>query len=83
MIDSAVTLLPEPDSPTMATVSRGAISKEMPLTTVVHTPSTRNAVVRSRTASTGAGPLTSVPKGRREGLARRGLPARSVPCERP
>ena len=28
MIDSAVTLLPEPDSPTIATVSRGPISNE-------------------------------------------------------
>ena len=53
MIDSAVTLLPEPDSPTMATVSRGPISNEIPFTTVVQTPSTRNAVVRLRTASTG------------------------------
>ena len=53
MIDNAVTLLPEPDSPTIATVSRGATSNEMPFTTVFHTPSTRNDVVRLWTASTG------------------------------
>ena len=53
MIDSAVTLLPEPDSPTIATVSRCPISNEIPFTTVVHSPSTRNAVVRLRTARTG------------------------------
>ena len=31
MIDSAVTLFPEPDSPTIATVSRGPISNEIAL----------------------------------------------------
>jgi hypothetical protein len=31
-IASAVTLLPEPDSPTIPSVSPGAMSKEMPLT---------------------------------------------------
>jgi hypothetical protein len=61
MIDNAVTLLPEPDSPTIATVSRGATSNEMPFTTVFHTPSTRNAVVRLRTASTGPAAVMSRP----------------------
>src|SRR5215472_5617272 len=52
MIESAVTLLPEPDSPTIATVSRGPISNEIPLTTVDQTSSTRNDVVRLRTERT-------------------------------
>ena len=49
MIDSAVTLLPEPDSPTIATVSFGAMSNETLWTTSFHFPSTRKAVVRSAT----------------------------------
>ena len=48
MIESAVTLLPEPDSPTTATVSFGAMSKVRPFTTWRHRPSTRNEVFRSR-----------------------------------
>ena len=59
MIDNAVTLLPEPDSPTIATVSRGPTSNEIPLTTVIHWPSTRNEVVRSRTSRTGTGLVAS------------------------
>ena len=39
MIDSAVTLLPEPDSPTIATVSLGAMSKETLRTTGIPLPS--------------------------------------------
>ena len=54
MIDSAVTLLPEPDSPTIATVSRGAISKETLRTTGIHCRSRRKDVVRPATDSTGA-----------------------------
>ena len=54
MIDSEVTLLPDPDSPTMATVSRGATSKEILRTTDRHSSSTRKDVVRSRTDSTGS-----------------------------
>ncbi|MNU02393.1 hypothetical protein D3C72_2460820 [compost metagenome] len=56
MIDSEVTLLPEPDSPTIATVSRGATSKLTPLTTDRHSSPTLNEVVRSRTERTGASP---------------------------
>jgi len=54
MIDIAVTLLPEPDSPTMATVSFGAISKLTSLTTLRHSPPTRKAVLRSEIESTGS-----------------------------
>ncbi|MET3889451.1 hypothetical protein ABIE41_000527 [Bosea sp. OAE506] len=46
MIDSAVTLLPEPDSPTTATVSFGAMSKETLRTTCFQAPSTRKEVLR-------------------------------------
>jgi hypothetical protein len=46
MIESAVTLLPEPDSPTTARVSFGAMSKETFRTTGFHRPSTRKDVVR-------------------------------------
>ena len=45
MIDMAVTLLPEPDSPTTATVSFGPISKLISLTTLRHSPPTRKAVL--------------------------------------
>ena len=53
MIDSAVTLLPEPDSPTTASVSFGAMSKETLRTTGFHSPSTRKEVVRLRTERIG------------------------------
>ncbi len=54
MTDSDVTLLPEPLSPTMATVSPGMTSKETLRTTLAHCPSTRKDVVRPRTERTGA-----------------------------
>ncbi len=54
MIDSEVTLLPEPDSPTIATVSPGMTLKEMSFTTVRHSPSARKDVVRLETERTGA-----------------------------
>ena len=47
MIDSAVTLLPEPDSPTIATVSFAPIEKDRLRTTGHHAPSTRKAAVSS------------------------------------
>ena len=53
MIDSAVTLLPEPDSPTTASVSCGLMSKEMLRTTGFQSPSTRNEVVRFETERIG------------------------------
>ena len=53
MMDSAVTLLPDPDSPTSATVSFGRTSKETSCTTACHSPWTRNEVVRFLTDSTG------------------------------
>ena len=52
MIESAVTLFPEPDSPTIATVSFGPIEKERSRTTGRQPPSTRKAVVRSWTSRT-------------------------------
>ena len=53
MMDSAVTLLPEPDSPTTATVCRAPMSKLTLRTTAFHSPCTRNEVVSSRIARTG------------------------------
>ena len=44
-MERAVTLLPEPDSPTTARVSRAWISKEMPLTIWVQPPGVRKASV--------------------------------------
>ena len=55
MIDKALTLLPEPDSPTNATVSPGATENETPCTTSRHAPSRRNAVVRFWTFEDGGG----------------------------
>src|SRR5205807_8216962 len=49
----AVTLLPEPDSPTMATVSRAATSKETLRTTGIHRVSRMNEVVRPEIDRTG------------------------------
>jgi hypothetical protein len=53
MMTSAVTLLPEPDSPTNAMVSRGATSKERLSTAGRHAPPLRKLTVRSRTLQTG------------------------------
>src|SRR5882724_5438900 len=53
MTDSAVTLLPEPDSPTIATVSLAATSKDTLRTTGIHCPSRMNEVVRPEIDSTG------------------------------
>src|SRR5690606_13360488 len=54
IMDSEVTLLPEPDSPTIATVSRGAILKLRSRTTGRHPPPDRNDVVRFSTLRTGS-----------------------------
>ncbi|MGY4462857.1 hypothetical protein ACVWYI_006817 [Bradyrhizobium sp. LB13.1] len=54
MIESAVTLLPEPDSPTIATVSLGETSNDTLRTTGLHCRSRRKDVVRPETDSTGA-----------------------------
>src|SRR5215467_12536069 len=53
-IDSAVTVLPEPDSPTSATVSALPISKEICLTAWVVLPPLRKATERSSTETRGA-----------------------------
>ncbi|MGY3425852.1 hypothetical protein ACVWZW_006356 [Bradyrhizobium sp. F1.13.4] len=59
MIESAVTLLPEPDSPTIATVSREAISNDTSRTTGIHCRSRMKDVVRPETDSTGDCALTA------------------------
>src|SRR6185436_19537071 len=51
MIDSAVTLLPHPDSPTSPTVERAAISNDTPSTARTVPSSVRNSVTRSRISS--------------------------------
>src|SRR4051794_31529126 len=57
-IESAVTLLPLPDSPTMPTQSPSATSSETLSIAVTQPESTRNCTVRSRSESSGA--VTSV-----------------------
>src|SRR5690606_6695647 len=54
MIDSADTVLPEPDSPTSATVSPLFTSNETPLTARFVVSPDRNATERSRTWTRGA-----------------------------
>ncbi len=58
-IDSAVTDLPQPDSPTMPSVSPAARSKEMPSTARTMPSAVKKWVSRSRTCSrvTGASPV--------------------------
>src|SRR2546428_11739558 len=53
-IDSAVTLLPQPDSPPMPSVSPGKRSKLTPSTACTTPSSVKNCVLRSLTCSTGA-----------------------------
>ena len=52
MIDKAVTLFPEPDSPTRATVLPTPISKLTPSTTVFHPPACRKEATRFLTERT-------------------------------
>src|SRR5450830_1502590 len=51
MIDSDVTLLPQPDSPTIPSVRPDSTEKLMPSTAVNSPPSTLKQVVKSRTSS--------------------------------
>src|SRR4249919_241265 len=51
--DSAVTLLPDPDSPTIASVSPGSRWNDTPSTAVTVPRSVRNRVVRFLTSSSG------------------------------
>ena len=51
MTDSALTLLPQPDSPTRATVSPGRTSHDTPSTARTTPPEVVNWVCRSRTSS--------------------------------
>src|SRR5215831_4325647 len=53
MIDSAVTLLPQPDSPTSPSVVRGAMSNDTPSTARIVPSGVRNSVTRSRISSSG------------------------------
>src|SRR3954471_1898519 len=53
MIESAVTLLPQPDSPTMPSVSPGETSNDTPSTARVTPSSVKKKVARSRTESSG------------------------------
>src|SRR5712692_8706426 len=53
MIAMAVTLLPEPDSPTMPTISRGLTVNETPSTARTKPSSVRNETWRSRTSRSG------------------------------
>src|SRR5215472_13858974 len=54
MIDSAVTLLPQPDSPTRPTVSPSAMSKLTPLTARTSPSLVKNEVRKSLTRNSGA-----------------------------
>src|SRR4051794_38685840 len=54
MTDIMVWLLPEPDSPTIATVSPGLMSRSMPLTAWRMPSPVRKRTLRSRTARTGS-----------------------------
>src|SRR5687768_9671161 len=59
MIESDVTLFPQPDSPTMPIVWPGITEKETSSTAISWPPSTRKAVLRFFTSRTGLliGPL--------------------------
>src|SRR5882724_3491656 len=61
MMESAVTLLPEPDSPTIATVCFAATSNDTLRTTGTHCPSRTNEVVRPVIDSTGVGMVSVSP----------------------
>ena len=89
-IDSAVTDLPEPDSPTMASVSPAATSKDTSSTAVTQPASVRKRVVRLRTCNSISAIAASDPSafsspdrarcGRKPGRAsprRRAIPHRS------
>src|SRR5579859_2402667 len=54
MIESAVTLLPQPDSPTSPTVSPSAMSKLTPLTARTSPSLVKNEVCKSLTRNSGA-----------------------------
>ena len=57
MIAIVVWLLPEPNSPTMATVSLAATSRSMPLTAATVPSLVSKSTRRSRTVRTGSGML--------------------------
>jgi hypothetical protein len=52
--DIIVTLLPDPDSPTIPRTSRGASVNETPSTALTTPSSVRNATLRSLTSSSGS-----------------------------
>src|SRR3990170_6658757 len=65
-MESAETVLPEPDSPTSAVVSPWVMSKETPLTASTTLPPLLNLTDRSRTSTSGSAKAIGSP----EGLAR-------------
>ena len=70
MADITVWLLPEPDSPTMATNSPGLTSMSMPFTASTSPSPVRNSTLRSRTARMGSAVMGSCPlAGHRHGQA--------------
>ena len=54
-MESAETVLPDPDSPTSATISPLAILKETPFTASTTLPAERNSTERLRTSTSGVG----------------------------
>ena len=62
MIDITVTLLPEPDSPTMPSTSPGATSNETPSTARTSPSSVRKETRRSRTSSSGRAQRNAHPR---------------------
>src|SRR5213594_4035528 len=55
-------VLPEPDSPTMPTISRGAMRKEIPSTARTSPRSVRNETERSRTSSSAGSAFKAHPR---------------------
>src|SRR6184192_3002698 len=66
-MESAVTLLPQPDSPTMPRVSPGCKSKLTPSTALTTPSSVKNWVLRSLTCRTGAVTVSASGQGQRDG----------------
>ncbi len=63
MIESEVTDLPEPDSPTIPSVEPGSTANESPLTAATVPSSVRNVVLRSRTSKSAKAGVPRCPTG--------------------
>src|SRR5215472_13457077 len=70
--DIIVTLLPEPDSPTMPSVSPSATVKDTPSTALTTPSSVRKLTLRLRTSSSGSA-ITTPPSGRPHSRIERGI----------